>query len=417
MKILFICHRIPYPPNKGDKIRSYHMLTHLAETHQVHLACLIDDPHDVRYTKELRKICESVDYDVISPAQRRLRALTGLVSKRPLSISYFSSRRLNAKIAEAIERKSFDVIIVFSSGVAHFVRDVRDTPKIIDLVDVDSAKWAQYAEYQPFPWSSIYRLEGHRLAGFEKKLASDFDWCLLSSAWEQRQFRSNVPNGRTAVIRNGVDLEFFRPDNGKTSSDEAKSSGIVFTGAMDYYPNVDAVTWFADRILPLVRKVVPEVRFTVVGNKPAPAVRRLASAERGVEVTGYVEDVRPYLWNAGVFVAPFRIAQGVLNKILEAMAAGVPVVATPQAVRGLEVEPGRELILEEDEAGFASKVVKILNDQELRQSLTAAALDYVVRQHDWSKNLRVLDDILAKVTLQTPLGLEEPVNLVLPNSS
>jgi len=395
MRILFLCHRIPYPPNKGDKIRSFHILEYLARRHKTHLVCLIDDPRDIKYVDNLRDYCDRIDYDIIAPGKKKLQALINVFSNKPLSIAYFDSGRLRTVIAEALRKESYDVVFVYSSGVAGYVDLLERIPRVIDFVDVDSQKWSQYAKHQPFPASSLYALEASRLSRFERYVARHFDYCLFSSKMEQSLFMSMTADVRTDVIENGVDLDFFaKPERFLARDLQLRRPYVVFTGAMDYYPNVDAVLWFAKEIFPLVRREVPDVNFYVVGNNPTRRVRRLADGSQGIFVTGYVEDVRPYLWNASAFVAPFRIAQGVLNKVLEAMAAGVPVVATPEAVRGFNVHNGKHLLMERSPSGFGLQMVTLLRSPDLHNSLRNEASDYVSQAHDWATNLRRLEDLL-----------------------
>ncbi len=284
----------------------------------------------------------------------------------------------------------------------------------MDLVDVDSDKWTQYAVKKHWPLSWLYRLEGWLLSRYEKRVAEVFDATILVSDAEAAVFRQRTGLGeKIHGIANGVDLEYFRPNGERSAvsgqrdaqelpdlpasrppSDGAVVHRLVFCGAMDYYPNVDAVTWFAREVLPLVRETVGEVEFSIVGSNPSEEVRILASLP-GITVTGRVEDVRPYVWEADISVAPIRVARGIQNKVLEAMAMGKPVVSTPEAFEGIDAEPGRDLrVCASESHGFAEALAELLRDGNLSARLGCAARERVQKAYGWGVRLERLEGLL-----------------------
>jgi polysaccharide biosynthesis protein PslH len=253
-------------------------------------------------------------------------------------------------------------------------------PVVMDFVDVDSDKWSQYGRHSRPPLSWLYRAEGRRLQGCEADVARWARFCVLASVAEEALLKSFAPWARTTVIPNGIDFEDFRP---VPVPREDAGFGLIFTGAMDYLPNIDAVKHFCDEILPLVRREVAHTRFYIVGLNPPAEVRRLGEIQ-GVVVTGAVPDVRPYYERAAVCVAPIRIGRGVQNKVLQAMAMGLPVVASSVAHRGLEAQPGKHLHVEDEPAGFAARVITLLKDPGERQIMARQARAFVETHHDWS---------------------------------
>lgn len=397
MNILFLCHRIPYPPNKGDKIRSFHEIKHLAREHRLYLAFLVDDERDLEHVAGLKDYCSDCRYDVINPQWQKIKSLPYLMTKTALSVPYFYSVRLQDQIDLLLDGVDFDAIFCFSSPMAEYVFRSRHydgkrcgkAMLIMDFVDVDSDKWRMYAGFTGFPYGPVYRREWQRLEEYEKRVGEAFDLSLFVSDKEVELFRTFCPQARTMAVPNGVDTGYF----GATDSIVSADRTVLFMGAMDYYPNEDAVVHFADDIWPLVRKELPNCRFVIAGSKPGPRVAALAERGQGIDVTGFVPDMRPYLAEAGVFVAPFRIARGIQNKVLEAMAAGVPVVARPEAVQGVTGHNG-SIRVENEPAAFARAVVECLRDGEARNTMIAEARRFVATHHDWGRNLKLLDRLL-----------------------
>lgn len=334
--LLFLCHRIPYPPDKGDKIRSFHLLRALSRRFDVHLGAFVDLEDDWRHAEALRAMVAGLQ---LCPLPRRVaiaRSATGFLTGEPLSLPFYRSARLARWVRETLEARKIDVAFIFSSAMGQYLPERRMPLEIVDFCDVDSDKWRRYAETKSWPLARIYAREARLLADYERRLAGRSDWSLFVSDSESRLFAEGWPEGRQKIVtvRNGVDTDYFCPVS-VADRQPIKSPSIVFTGAMDYEANIDAVTWFAMEVWPIVRMSHPSARFRIVGARPAASVRQLARVP-GVDVTGRVADVRPYLACATAAVAPLRIARGVQNKVLEALAMAKPVVATPAALTGLD---------------------------------------------------------------------------------
>jgi sugar transferase (PEP-CTERM/EpsH1 system associated) len=387
--LLFLAHRIPFPPNKGDKIRSFHLLRHLSARYAIHLGAFVDDPDDWQYQAALQPYCASVRLVPLNSCRARLASLSGLLTGEALTLPYYRSRELKRWAAGLAASGTVTRGLVFSSAMAQFMPE-NLARRVLDMVDVDSDKWAQYAPTQRWPLSWVYAREGRRLAEWEARVACDFDATLLVSRDEAALLQQRAPLARHKIgaFENGVDADYFSPLRDYPNPYPSGVQGVVFTGAMDYWPNVDAVTWFAERIFPAIRDAVPGAQFTIVGSRPGEPVRALAR-QPGVVVTGSVPDVRPYLAHAACAVAPLRIARGVQNKVLEAMAMARPVVASAQAAEGIRAEAGRDFIPAQDEAGFARAVIARLQTP----GSAAPARDCILTHYDWTRNLSAIDDL------------------------
>jgi sugar transferase (PEP-CTERM/EpsH1 system associated) len=391
MKLLYLVHRLPYPPNKGDKVRSYHLLKHLAARHDVHLGTFIDDPDDEQHLPRVRELCKSLHVARLNPRSAKLMSLRGLLSGEALSLPYYRDAGLQAWVDETAAREGFDAVVVFSGVMAQYTRGLRGVKTLVDFVDVDSAKWRDYAPEHAWPMSWLYRREFAKLLGFEQRVADSAACSFFVTDNEVALFRELSPGRsmRLAALGNGVDADFFTPDDSRASPFAAGELPVVFTGAMDYWPNVDAVTWFAQDILPSLRERFPALRFHIVGRSPTPAVQALAG--EAVNVTGTVPDVRPYLQHAAAVVAPLRLARGIQNKILEAMAMARPVVAAETCVRAITPTPLDGLAPAGSETDYVERLTHWLLKPEAAAAAGATARDFVVGAYSWDAHLAGLD--------------------------
>jgi sugar transferase (PEP-CTERM/EpsH1 system associated) len=393
MKILFLAQRVPYPPNKGDKLRSFNQIRYLSGNHEISLVCLADSERDLEHARELRSWCRSVDAVHLPRFVSKVRSAVSLFSSRPLTLGYFYSRTLRSLIDKKLRNEEFDLIFVFCSSMAQYVEDVYAISRVIDFVDVDSEKWLQYSCYSRFPYAWLYALESRRLRRYEKQLAKSYQHCFLVSEKEVDDFRRLVsPCPTLTPILNGVDGDLFQP-----SDERYDPNTLVFTGAMDYFANVEAVIYFAREILPHISNVIPDVKFYVVGSNPTEELNALAKASPNIVVTGYVDQVQPYMAQAAVFVAPMRIARGVQNKILEAMAMGVPVVTSSLGHEGISAVPGTDIFVEDEAESFANRVIDLMRDDGLRLTTSVNARRVVEQSYCWSANLATLESVLSKV--------------------
>jgi sugar transferase (PEP-CTERM/EpsH1 system associated) len=402
MRILLLTHRVPFPPNKGDKIRSFHILQYLAKRHEVHLATLVDDRSDLDVLPELERRVESLMYARIDQPGRKLLSLAEIARSRSVSVRYFYSAGLQARIDDLIESSNIDAVFCFSSPTAEYVfrsrhadGRLRHAPKVMDLIDVDSYKWGQYASRKP-AWSAwIYRHEQRALADYERRIYREMDRVLLVSEQEVDYFPAEDRERKLMAIPNGVDLEFFREAPRQAPVGDGPT--LVFTGMMDYWPNIEGVQWFVDEIYPGIRRAVPDVRLFIVGGRPGRQLRRLDGSD-GITVTGFVDDIRAYIAAADVCVVPLRIARGIQNKLLEAMAMSKGVVSTPQAAEGVNAEPGRDLVVAGNADDFRSAAIGLLNDPGRAAELGARARRFVEKHYDWDRNLGRLDELWPEPT-------------------
>jgi sugar transferase (PEP-CTERM/EpsH1 system associated) len=393
--LLFLSHRIPYPPNKGDKIRSYHLLKHLIDRYDVYMGTFVDDPADWRYRESLERMCAGSYFANIDPRWARARSLKGLIGGRPLTLGYYWDGGLKEWVDAALGGGRIQRALVFSSCMAQYVMRYAggDLHTLVDFVDIDSDKWAQYGDSKAWPASWLYRREARLLSKYEREVAVRFDVSVFVSEAESELFKRRVPeaSGRITHIDNGVNADYFSPDRDYPVPYSRQARVVVFTGAMDYWPNVDAVTWFAREVFPQVRSSVQDAWFYIVGARPGQAVKQLSEMPN-IRVTGTVEDVRPYVAHADLAVAPLRVARGVQNKVLEAMSMGKPVVATGMALEGIAARAG---VRRADSArAFAEEVVNLLNDVAGRRSTVMENRTCILQHYDWSLNLARLNDLI-----------------------
>jgi polysaccharide biosynthesis protein PslH len=400
--LLYLVHRLPYPPNKGDKVRSYHLLKHLTQSHRVFLGTFVDDPADEVYVDTVRAICPDLHVARLSPRMAKLRSLSSLLTGQALSERYYQDAALQAWVNATLASEKIDAIVIFSSVMAQYV-PLRSTPgqppMLVDFVDVDSAKWTQYASQHRWPMSWLYKREGARLLAYERAVAAKAQRSFFVTDNETALFAKLAPEctSQLETICNGVDSDFFSPDPTRPSPFVTPDSQVghiplVFTGAMDYWPNIDAVTWFVSDILPQLRQAWPQLCFYIVGRSPPPAV--LALAGPAVVVTGTVPDVRPYLQHSALVVAPLRVARGIQNKILEAMAMARPVVAATSCVEAIDARSGEELVAASDVSDFVREINALLQDPGRAAAVGQAGRHRVVSSYSWAAHLGRIDRYL-----------------------
>jgi len=401
VKILFLSQRVPYPPNRGDKITTWRLIERMRRRHEVRLLAFAHDEADREAAETLRGMGFPTHAFPLHPRWSRLRALPLLLTSKPLTLGVFGSRALQAELDRFAA--DADLAYAYSSCMGAFFLPHERLRRVMHFAELDSDKWRQYAERLRFPASLVYRREARTLFAFERRLAAAVDENVLCTPLEQEIFRQRIPGVPSMVLSNGVDLEAFRP-----APDAAEPDHLVFTGVMDYHPNVDACVWFAEEILPLVRERRPDVRFSIVGSHPAPEVRRLGRLP-GVTVTGSVPETRDWLRRAMVAVAPLRIARGIQNKVLEAMAMGLPVVGTTSATQGVAGRSGRDYRVADDPRAFADAVVRLLAEPAAARELGRRARAFVEERYSWEAALAPLDALLDR--LAAPAARPEAASL------
>ncbi|HEY9150638.1 MAG TPA: TIGR03087 family PEP-CTERM/XrtA system glycosyltransferase [Gammaproteobacteria bacterium] len=402
--LLFLSHRLPYPPNKGDKIRSWHLLRHLAERYRVYLGTFVDDEQDWQHVAAVEKICAEVFVRPLPGLRARVRSLRGLLSGEPLTLPYYRDAAMARWVRECQREQDIRHLFAFSSAMGQYAPEPREWPmrRVMDLVDVDSDKWHQYSERKAWPMSWVYAREARTLGTYERRLAAEWDACLLVSEVEAQWLRERAPESaaRIHALNNGVDVAHFYPDQVFNRPYAEGERALVFTGAMDYWANVDAVCWFAAEVWPEILRQQPAARFYIVGSRPTAAVQALAQRP-GIQVTGTVPDVRPYVAHAHVAVAPLRVARGIQNKVLEAMALGRPLVMTSAAADGIPLD-GLSGVMVCDAASEQVRACSDLLQQEAAPAPDRGMRAWVCQHYDWNRNLARLDQYLAAPSVVNP---------------
>jgi sugar transferase (PEP-CTERM/EpsH1 system associated) len=398
MKILIIAQRCPYPPNKGEKIRTFHQLKYFNECgHDVILASPYEDDSEHTYFNALaKKYCRNVLYAKL-PA-KPIRLMSGVLKNKALSISNFYSAKLQSKIDDILASQEVDVIFCSASSVSEYIfrskvyPELKQPPKLImDFMDVDSDKWAQYQKSHQWPLSAVYGRESRLIANVEAKIVKKFDHCLLITQAEVDLFQSihgNVKN--LSAIENGLDTNMFYPP---VNSRQTLNPNFLFAGVMDYAPNIDAVIWFIDLVWPAVKKNWPSAKFCIAGMNPTEKIKKLQLKE-GIEVTGFVDDIKPYFDKANIFIAPFRIARGVQNKVLQAFACGLPVIASSMGAEGIRCSVEQDILLADTPEQFINRIEQLTNNQECYSYISNNALKNITNNYSWESILQPLEILL-----------------------
>jgi sugar transferase (PEP-CTERM/EpsH1 system associated) len=391
MNILYVCHRFPYPPKRGGKIRPFNMIRHLsAQGHKVTVCSLVRSDAEAEEGAGIAPFCESFEMGHVSNPVQALRMVAGLPLTTPSSMGFFRSNQLARRVRELLAQRRWDLIFVHCSSVAQYVEHVSDVPKILDFGDMDSQKWLEYANYKPFPLSLGYTLEGHKMLAAEKRLARRFDLCTATTRAEWETLEGYGTGAATDWFPNGVDAGYFKP-----SEEPYDADTISFIGRMDYYPNQEGMSRFCSQTWPLLKAKRPALKLLIVGADPSPEMRKLGELP-GVTVTGSVPDVRPYILGSALMVAPLNIARGTQNKILEAMAMGVPVVTSSIAAGGVDAQAPEHFLVADSPADTCAAILRVLEQPGERQRLSTAGRERMLSHHAWPHSMQRLDRIIER---------------------
>lgn len=391
-----LTHRVPYPPDRGDRIRAYHLLEAMSQRFEVTLAAIADEPVAPSSLARLELLCTQVLLAPVRPLARRTSAARALVTGRAITPAAMHDRTLARHLVRLHRLEPFDTVLTYCTGMIGYTRlllaEALPPRHVLDLVDVDSLKWARYAEHSRGPMRLVYQAEARRLRAVEAGQVVPFDTVTVISEAEAQHYEQHVTDRHEPiVVGNGVDLERFKP------GPPACEPVIVFTGVMSYKPNIDAATWFARQVMPRIRAAVPEARFDIVGKSPSPQVSVLDELP-GVRVVGPVDDTADALRQSMLAVAPMKIAPGVQNKVLEAMACGLPVVCSSAAASGIDATPDEHLLVSDAATDVAAQCVRLLLNPDERARLGSSARARVQERYDWASAAAPMIDLLANST-------------------
>ncbi|MDO6558274.1 TIGR03087 family PEP-CTERM/XrtA system glycosyltransferase [Paraglaciecola chathamensis] len=412
MNILFLSHRIPYPANKGEKIRTYHQIKYLKEIgHTVSVVAPYEDDTELAFFEELNNLhCHLVVGEKLLPKPYRI--LRGLLKRQSLSVANFYSNTLLFKLENILSERQFDAIICTASSMAEYIfrckpsslkTDNVNIALLMDFMDLDSDKWQQYAQKANPLMNILYKREAKKIAELESQTSKVFDTCFFITEAEKKLFLKSNPNSTNILsLQNGMDTELFKPS--QTNKDLSVPK-LLFTGVMDYAPNIDAVIWFVEKVWDLILLRWPDATFHIVGMSPTDKVLNLGQ-KKGLVVTGYVDDVLPYFDEANIFIAPFRIARGVQNKVLQAFACGLPVISTPLGAEGIRCESNKSILIANKSHEFVTHIEQLLNSDSHFHSIVNSALDIIHQHYAWHGVLAPLNEVLtSKKTVAIAKGL------------
>lgn len=390
MKILFVCHRFPFPPQRGGKIRPFNIIKHLNKKNEVTVASLVRSQAEAEAGKGIAQYCKKYFMGRVSKRSIGIQILKNFLSLKPLSMGYFYSSELKHFIDQEIKTEKFDLIFVHCSSVAQYVENISDIPKIMDYGDMDSQKWLIYSKVRHFPLTLLYLYEGVHLMKAEKQMARKFSLCSCTTFLEKETLDDYQTGAVTDWFPNGVNTDFFVP-----SDQDYEPDTLCFLGRMDYFPNQECILDFCRYTLPMIKAKRPGVKLFIIGADPS---RKILELDRipGVTVTGSVEDVRPYVQKCAVNIAPLNIARGTQNKILESLSMGVPVVTSRVAAGGVDAIPGEHFLIADGHEDFAAAVISLLESPEKRSRISKAGRQRMMENHNWENSMEKLDSIIEK---------------------
>lgn len=399
MKILFLTSRIPFPPHRGDKLKIFNLIKQLSRRgHEITLVSFIGSKTEEDYVNSLSQFCADVKTLRLHPLRSIFNCLINIFSSIPFQVAYFKTQRMARLVSDVLASRDFDIIHVHLIRMAQYGVAVSRPPRTLDLTDAGSLYLERFLEITGNPLKRVFlRTELKRLKRYEK-LLERFDVSLVCSEVDKGVLQARAPHAHIDLLQNGIDLEYFSA-NGTTSPIPGR---IIYTGNMSYYPNIDGALYFIKEIFPKIRKSFPNARLHIVGQNPSSALKRLG--DQDVVVTGFVPDIKGQYLQSAVAVAPIRFGAGTLNKILEPMALGIPVVATSIAMEGLPVQSGRDILVADSPDDFAQSVVQLLNDEKLQRMLGANAQSVVRNLYDWKRIGIQLEKIYKDVLVTTESG-------------
>jgi sugar transferase (PEP-CTERM/EpsH1 system associated) len=391
MRILCLTSRLPYPPNRGDRLRAFHFIEHLSQEHDLSLVSFIADEAERAHLPSLRAYCRDVQVIPMSPVRSALSAALNIWRREPLQALYYRLGAMRRAVDDMVATTDFQAAYVHLFRMAPYVADHTQLYRIVDLTDVISKEIDLSLPYRSLASRAVYHLEKKRIHRYEQWVAQNFEETWLISRSDGQGLAQASPQANIRIVPNGIDLEEFHP-TGKSCT----PNSLIFVGHLRVLHNVDAATHLAEDVLPLVQKEMPSCTLNIVGADPAPQIKQLGQSA-DITVTGFVPDLNTYLNNASVFVAPLRFAAGVQNKVLEAMAAGRPVVTTSLVNDGLGAQPEQEILVANDATATARQIVRLLTNEQLREQIGRAGRQFVRSRFSWThvvERMRAIEESL-----------------------
>ncbi len=390
MKILFLSLRFPYPPHRGDRIRTYHFVKQLAQRHSITLASFVESDQELSYVKDLEPFCDRVEWVRFHHGKARLNSLLHCFSSLPLQVHYWFVPEMQRAINQLLERDSYDLIHAQLFRMGQYVSDFQGVPKMLDLCDSLALNLSRRAGLDRSLKRPLVKLEAARVRRYEVDIMRSFDWGTVTASLDRDYLLQRDANLRLSVVPMGVDPDYFQPRQAE------HRPHLLFTGTMNYFPNWDAALYFHNQIFPLILSIQPETIFCIVGNDPPEQIRRLVG-HQNVVVTGHVPETRPYFDEAAVFVSPMRAGSGLQAKNLEAMAMGVPVVTSSLGALGLDAKVGQDLLVADDPEAFANHILNLIESKNFRRSVGTAGRRLVEEKYSWTVLVKQLEAVYAHI--------------------
>lgn len=391
MKLLFLANRTPYPPYRGDKLKIYNLAKRLCHKHELHLLTFAQTEEDLGHKQELEKVFKEVHFIYLPKSKSALNCLSAAWNPLPVQVLYFQSAAMQKALDQLLQQHTYDAIHVQHLRMAPYLSGRKDVPRILDLPDAFSLYWERRREMKKNPLLKAFeRLEQKRVLAYEPVM-KQYDLSLACSTEDVAYLREKHHATNLELLPNGVDLDTFKACN----HDYSHNHTLLFTGNMDYAPNVDAVIYFTQEIFPLIQARYPYVRFVIAGQRPVDKVKELASAH--IQVTGFIENLAATYNEASVVVAPLRFGAGTQNKVLEAMAMGVPVVCSHIGFNGLGISNGEGAFMETNPASFAARVVELLDNATLRANTGKKGMEVISGKFSWDRIAQQLENYFFQI--------------------
>lgn len=392
MKLLFLANRIPYPPYRGDKLKIFNLARRLSQRHTLILLCFTETESDKQYEGELKKVFTEVHLVHLPKRQSVMNGISGLWDATPFQVLYFRSPQMQKAVDGLLQKHKFDAVHVQHLRMSPYLENHTELPRILDLPDAFSLYWQRRMEVKSNVFQNVFEgIEQKRVYQYERKILPKYNLALVCSAEDLTYLEKEHSATNLALLPNGVDLTTFpgAPHN------YSRDTILLFTGNMDYAPNIDAVSYFKQEILPIIRQRFPAVQFVIAGQRPVQSVLDLK--DETTQVTGFVEDMAEMYRSASVVVAPLRFGAGTQNKVLEALAMGVPVVCSNIGFAGLGIESGEGAIMQTDPQQFATSVIELLTSESLRRRVGEAGASIIRSRFDWDVVAKQLEGYFEKV--------------------